>query len=396
MEIINNLQLEFSNLEKPPPTTKGFQPVGDLKNSYVYSAYYDNRSTHDIIQITIMLTHSHSNEDFTCIYWNEHNEPIKLATSIQLNSDWFVPIYNSGFVKCSLQGVKERVTEISLIPNKFRIPHLSYPQNILHIKYPDSYKRNFTRCVPPMFGVKDRLALVQMIETDLLLGTEHFVMYNLRDNGVMDIIQHYQEMGVMEVLTWDLPIPSTSDGEVHYHAQYLHIHDCILRNLYVSRYVFLADIDEVVVPKEFNRWQDIVDNISMPSSSCGSLGFQSAFVLSQETPDKHSYPLKEKAEKYNLTYFTWTKRSQFYPFGDRSKVMVDPRRVWITRVHFVHEFIQSYKDCYVDTQIAFIHHYRLHKTPIAADNYDIHRWSIALIKNIVLVLNKTSNRIILG
>ncbi|ESP04171.1 hypothetical protein LOTGIDRAFT_237470 [Lottia gigantea] len=381
--------LKTTNLLKPIHPSAGFSPVGDTFASYVYSAYYDNRSTTAEIQITVLFTASPATYFFTCIVWDLDNKPIKLRGRLEYIPDFRKPRYSSGFVRCSLGGIQDRLTEISLIPTstKYRYTNMTYPQNILTIKYADShFKRNVTRCIQPMYNYTNRINIIQMIEYDRLMGTDHFDLYDYENNSALDILEYYKKKGIVEIHPWKLPIPSNSGEDVHHHAQYLHMHDCLMRNLHVSRYVLFADIDELVVSRKYHTWKEIVDD----HKACDSLSFQNAFFFPGLT--KELFPFKELAKTYDLNTFLWTNHSEFYSHGERSKVLVDPQQIWICKIHAVKYFVSSFnKECFLDPNDVFLHHYR----PAVSDsvkyqNVDMLGRSERLIKNIVLVIRETN------
>lgn len=66
----------------------------------------------------------------------------------------------------------------------------------------------------------------------------------------------------MEVIPWSLSrflnvshgwLPKHGPGEIHYYGQIPALHDCVYRYMYLSQYVALQDIDELILPQSVSR-----------------------------------------------------------------------------------------------------------------------------------------------
>ncbi|GFR70084.1 UPF0392 protein F13G3.3 [Elysia marginata] len=129
----------------------------------------------------------------------------------------------------------------------------------IHVEYRSrrKRKREFTVCFASFHSNYNFTSqLVQSVEMNLLLGAEHFYLYNTSISRSTDaVIRHYQALGIFTVVQWPVP------NESWYKAQMALINDCTYRNRNQSEYVVFTDTDEFIIPRSHMTWHDMVADL---------------------------------------------------------------------------------------------------------------------------------------
>ena len=210
--------------------------------------------------------------------------------------------------------------------------------------------KNFSVCVPPLFGKVDKNTLVEFIELSRLLGAEHFTFYNFQlQVDVLNVLKFYQNQKVLSIIPWELPIHV--DRAVWYHGQLVSIEDCLYRNMAATHFLAFNDIDEFIVPRSLKGWMEMIESIHS-EENCGYV-FQSVFF----DPER----ARQSQLNNSLSYLRMarnTVRSQVIS-KVRTKCLVRPRRIFEIGIHHISKpNEESYKVVRVDQKVALLHHYR--------------------------------------
>ncbi|XP_050416498.1 beta-1,4-galactosyltransferase galt-1, partial [Patella vulgata] len=358
--------------EKNYTVKSGFQPVGDVHESYVYSAFYDNRDA-PVIRIVAILRDHLTPDVFKCVSHTVAEQHVFYPAVLEYIPEprWGYK-YRSGIITCKLSNSPQKSEIISVVSSStLETEPMKNLSNYLHVQKHTILQRNFTRCVPSFYDFHDKMALIQMMETDRMFGMEMFIMYDFRESTVNDVLRFYQRNGVVKLQQWNLPI-NTSD--IHYYGQLAHVHDCLYRNMHQSKYVLFADVDEVVVSPVFKTWHGITDKY-FQNKNCAAASFTSAFFPTFFNSTTKNFTGRNDAMKYSMTYFLKTTHAKVLPKqGARSKVLVKPEFVSFMEIHKAAKFYnKAYHECLVSTNEALLHHYRTKysidmRTPYAEDN----------------------------
>ncbi|GFN96209.1 hypothetical protein PoB_002271500 [Plakobranchus ocellatus] len=118
-------------------------------------------------------------------------------------------------------------------------------------------RREFTVCYAAFHSNYNFTSqLVQSVEMNLLLGADHFYLYNTSISHATDtVIRHYQALGILTVVQWPVP------DESWYYAQMAVVNDCLYRNRNQSEYVVFSDTDEFIIPRSHMTWHDMVADL---------------------------------------------------------------------------------------------------------------------------------------
>ncbi|CAG5128735.1 unnamed protein product [Candidula unifasciata] len=253
--------------------------------------------------------------------------------------------------------------------------------NRLQIIYPGTLIRNFTVCYSVLHsGYKSTSQLIQSLEMNQILGAEHFVVYNYSISPAVDqILQRYQQDGLVTVLPWPLPTKQS-----WYYGQMSALNDCVYRNRNISRFVVVVDTDEFVMPKNHSNWMEMIAATSPqeydvstfvhspnpPKKASAKTGCfivrSSFFSTSSETnwtsfPPEFPFSKEEKNNtiKYNiLVLHQLLRSSEIYRAKVKSKYIARPELTHTCGIHFVHTFTYFMRCSVVSHSIALVHHYR--------------------------------------
>ncbi|XP_071110089.1 uncharacterized protein [Haliotis cracherodii] len=345
--------LDRSNSE----SQTGFQRVGDTLNTYVYSAIYDDIDV-PIIRVIALVRHIQDARElpsFVCTYFNGSGQasPVTYRGILQ-----YVPEpkwgyrYHSGFIKCGFPK-DGWPAAVRISGNKS-----AEAGNMLRVIYPLKKKRQLTRCFSALHSnFSDTLQLIQTLEISLMFGVEHFIVYNYSiHESAMNVLKHYRNLGVLEILPWDVPV---NRSEIHYFAQLAVIQECMYRNLHVSDFILTGDTDEVYIPKVYANTSDmIVDNLKgRPSCSC--LLVRNTFFPLNFQPHTGNFTLKQEARRLNLTHLLYTSHLIIDSPHDRSKLIIRPTGVEIAGIHKVERFRKGHDGCICQYSRCLLHHYRM-------------------------------------
>ncbi|XP_022329283.2 uncharacterized protein LOC111128118 isoform X1 [Crassostrea virginica] len=258
---------------------------------------------------------------------------------------------------------------VSLVPAGF----LKLPvHNALPVISPSQIERNFAVCVSPLHSLHSKAhQIVEMVETSLVLGADHFFFYNLSIHWNVDaVLNHYASKGLVTVIQWPLPAMLREDAtnrtseetNIHYHGQLAMLNDCLNRNKGASRYVVFQDLDELVVPKKHQSWTMLM--ASLPSNASAYMLRSSYFPLDWPSVKSGINKTANKiAKTYNANAFLKVFREErIFGRAVRSKYIVDPLRVEIVGIHNVWKFKRGGAPYYVPPEVALVHHYRAGKS----------------------------------
>ncbi|XP_071109410.1 uncharacterized protein [Haliotis cracherodii] len=250
---------------------------------------------------------------------------------------------------------------------------MSSPLNVLPVNYPGPPYNRLTRCYPAVHGnFTDVNTLVTALETSRYFGTDKFIFYNYSiPEDVNKVLLHYEREGIVEMRNWKLPFPP---DQIHYWGQMASIHDCVFSQFGVAKYVLLADIDEVVVPKSETTVYALADKLlSMPtlkpSKSYGALMFQNAFFFLNGHDTTSEFHSKYDALKYRMGVFLHTNRSSVNPPFYRSKLLVIPESVDLLQTHAAERLQPGWLTLVVEPKDGLMHHYRKDYDPQAVGPY---------------------------
>jgi len=120
-----------------------------------------------------------------------------------------------------------------------------------------------TVCMSTVSGnYSNSLQFLQTMELYRLWGVEKVVLYlsGPRAGGFFgQVLHHYAREGFLEVLPWRLP--EGIQKNIHLNGQLSVMNECVYRSMYTSRYVLLADVDQLLVPYQHSSLRPLVEEL---------------------------------------------------------------------------------------------------------------------------------------
>ncbi|CAI9716337.1 Hypothetical predicted protein [Octopus vulgaris] len=201
-------------------------------------------------------------------------------------------------------------------------------------------------CIPPLFGNISQEHLVEYIELSKLLGVQHLYFYSFRlSDAATHVLEYYEKQNTVTIIPWKLPV-EIHDNTIWYNGQLIAHNDCLYRSMSQVKMVAFNDLDEFIIPHNGSTWTDFVNRLS-GENVCG-FSFWSAF-FDPSTGRPHPSGL-----------FTMSQTGRSAKFSQvRTKVLVEPLKIFEVGIHHVSKPNEEhYKMLRVDTNVAFLHHYR--------------------------------------
>ncbi|KAJ3602350.1 hypothetical protein NHX12_030108 [Muraenolepis orangiensis] len=125
----------------------------------------------------------------------------------------------------------------------------------------DDFPFFLTVCMSTVSGnYSNILQVLQTMELYRLWGVQKVVLYLTSCSGdFQQVLEHYVQEGFLETIPWRLGKEIQED--IHHNGQLSVMNECIYRNMYTSRYVLLADVDQLLVPYKHRSLQTLVEEL---------------------------------------------------------------------------------------------------------------------------------------
>ncbi|KAM3911560.1 glycosyltransferase family 92 protein F13G3.3-like [Leptodactylus fuscus] len=257
--------------------------------------------------------------------------------------------------------------------------HWSNTRNTSHVpvfkiknRNPQPFSADFTVCISAMFGNQDNiLQFIQAIEMYRLLGAQKVVIYkNSCSKAIGQILDYYVSEGVVEIVPW--PIDKylrTSDAwhqsmnprnQIGYYGQLPALSDCLYRNMFRSRYVTFNDMDEIILPKRHNNWDEMMKAVEKDYPNRAVY-----LIINHYYPNTITDPTFQAAFPKNVTGTNILQLIHYEPeqpnVYNNHKMIVNPRKVIQISVHSA---LKTYKGSVeIPNSIASLHHGRVPMQP---------------------------------
>lgn len=300
--------------------------------------------------------------DYKCILRRKESQTaIWTKATLQLYPESHGRRFTAVAFSCMVKDVIDLDTVSLVADNK------ENPAVVLPIMFPSEAKRTFTVCVPPLNSRYSKAyQLVEMVEVGRLLGADHYFFYNYSTEWNVDVVlNHYKSRGLATIIQWSLPLAlqingtdgTSEEARLHYFGQLVMLNDCLNRNRGASKYVIFQDLDELLIPKNHQSWNDMLN--SLPANMAAFMFRSSFFHLDCPNTGLDSNVINEIAKPYKAYAFIKQYREErIFGRSVRSKYIVDPLQVQVVGVHNVWKFRKGGKSYHVPPEVALVHHYR--------------------------------------
>ncbi|CAH1798794.1 unnamed protein product [Owenia fusiformis] len=353
-----NLQIQNNNRTYGNFKERSKLPWQRVKGTSIqlYSAYYDNRFAKPFIRI-LGFQEKRQNYSSTLHCWIVYDngesscQKVFQVTPINLSPLRYTQLEDF-FYKCEVKGDGLPVY-VGLTANE--TAGCNKQENILKVENnfknisqnPNNFSKEFCVCVEgPIYGRIPPRKLIETLEMYRVLGVEKVLIYNEDISGdLMPILKEYVNEGYVELLNWNIRKYKPRRRKLHYYGQSLLINDCLYRIMWETRYIAFLDLDEFIIPRVGDTFQELIQNISSPGTA--GYRFMNAFYTPNNNSDVHAY----KQE-----IFTNTKRGALYTDMRRSKHIVQANKVEHNGVHFPYVFTNGYRYKNITSDYALLHH----------------------------------------
>lgn len=339
--------------------TERFALLDSAKEQFVYSAHYDDRTSHVQIVGFKHRFEASASRPLWCRYSDGRGNVTLRRMEVYFNVSTFYPkdglLYNTFIWRCAVTagGIPRSVDLVdgpaAVAPVTLRVLYTPRPRE----------PALFGVCVKPMVNYSNLNQLVEFVEVHRLFGVSKFIIYDYSHSPVIDeALDYYVSRGVIVIHRWPLPVPLDT---VHDHGQKSMNHHCLMTYLNVFKHIAFIDLDEILVPiSPASTWSDI---ITAAKTAVGSKASDGAYVFlssifPREVTNYTGLDCGSQLQPCNMATLVNSVRSGFYPIGSWSKPMVEARKTDIVDIHIVRRMIPEYTVLEVNPSVAFLHHYR--------------------------------------
>ena len=256
--------------------------------------------------------------------------------------------------------------------------------NVLDTGMKNEGKGEFGVCVAPLNERFDNVhRFVEFIEVNRMFGASHFVFYNFTVGPRIEkYLNRYAQDDLVTVVQWPLPVDNRN---IHYFGQLAALNDCLYRLSAKRKHIMFADLDEFAVPRIHNNWHELIRNVSDHGKrNYGVYTFLCTFFKIEYPNDEHISNSSDYAYFDVHTILKMRREPIIFHAGQRSKYIVEAKKIDVVGVHNVWSTYGSVEQFVVPSSLGLLHHYRFWDTPNDknwVEDKSMHRFSeIILIR----------------
>ena len=392
----------FSNVrltKKADSTNAILTPVNGSK-MFLVNAYLEHRTWNASVRFIAIAWRSEK-IGYNCIFsCNERlvSSPAKLT--IHNTHFWFR--YGTADLLCEIPpGCSQRRAAVTIVGGS--MVNLTFLQVHNQQHRQSDFPVDFTICHSTMFNkFNNVLQFVQAMEMYQILGAKRVVLYKTNCSQDMEeVLRYYRDIGLLEIIHWPIDkyikvssswIASESPGDIHYNGQIPALNDCIYRNMYRTKYLFMQDPDEIILPLQNATWHEFFITLEQKYGSDVSFYFENNVFPNQESEESGKYNLSQWVGIPGFNFLQYVLRE---PIPKRhfttGKLIVNPRRIFEIGVHTIKR--QAYRTVEVPYDLGRLFHVRrrkntkLKKKDLVMDK-SLWRYAPEMISSVTYALSK--------
>ena len=391
------------------PVFKDVTGMGFLK--FVHAALWKG----DNVRITAIKTARVKETSIYCVLWSSSN----LASNFTVVKATVIDLMYYGkrdicaYIKCPVQNGQVPPLYVGLLHKKdvtaghrIVLPVENRDMNPREIEVfkqripitnkTDSKSRvvEFTVCLPVVFKYQNAAELVQKLEMMRLLGAGRVVLYNfyVRPN-VAQVLRLYTSEWAAGRETLELIVHPWQPPAAHIQnkGQLATIDDCLHRYGWLSRYMVFDDLDEYMIPLRHDSWSELIAERESVKPNHAAYMFLSSVMNKDHSSLADGF--QEDALRFGSSILSLTQRDDhlFRP-GERSKVIVNPRKIESLGVHHVDKGNGPTDLIPIDQGL--LYHYRWPLRPCAPEVKDdrvVSRFGKRLVERLKIIWSKLKN-----
>ncbi|XP_076006769.1 uncharacterized protein LOC143001194 [Genypterus blacodes] len=233
---------------------------------------------------------------------------------------------------------------------------------------------HYTVCMSVIFNHYDNvLQFVQAMELYRLLGAQQVILYKISCSPTMERVLHYysNQVGILKVLPWPIEnyikVSSNwywveSGGDLHYYGQIPSNNDCIHRYMFQTKYLFLHDPDEVILPTDNVTWPEMLSALEEKYGDNNNFYFENNVFPIETKEERSSYDLPEWSHIQGVNMLLHLVREPIPEVHFHTgKLIVNPRTVLQMSVHSVHEARKGARTVEIGPEEGKLYHIRRKK-----------------------------------
>ena len=249
-------------------------------------------------------------------------------------------------------------------------------------------------CVAASYGFVDPYKLVEWLEWQKLLGVHKVFVYShsLHVNSTQ-VLKHYTLEGFVS-LRYTKPFTHLALTEFYDTMLQMTpiINDCMYRNLYMYRKIFIVDFDEYIIPHVHVNYSDMLLALDEDTGrNVKSYIFRNAYFL-LEMP-------QEGDDSSGLVTLQHRTRTAVSPGLHAAKSMIDTRQCVIMHNHICLMYVKhhAHSPVIVNQSVAMSHHYKrchfrtAHQCEEALQNY---QWDNSVLRFKNTIVERVQNRLL--
>ncbi|XP_055374422.1 uncharacterized protein LOC129607424 [Condylostylus longicornis] len=201
------------------------------------------------------------------------------------------------------------------------------------------------------------LNFIEFIELYKLLGAEKFYFYHFNaSHNMIQALNYYLREGVIKINNWNFNIEQYEPKTIHITNIAAQNFDCIYRTyLDGFKYTAIVDIDEIIIPFEYNNLTDFINAKDEGRSS--AFIFRKVLFYKKRPSDYFNVPPNIK-NKNLLTQIKIQKTETPLPQGKNSKYIAKGDALIEAGINGIWKSTEGHTETHVKSDEALIFNYR--------------------------------------
>ncbi|XP_047678142.1 beta-1,4-galactosyltransferase galt-1-like isoform X6 [Tachysurus fulvidraco] len=353
--------------------------VTNLK-TYMVGSYVEHRQEVKRIR-TIAIVLLSENAEYQCMLCC-NGKNVSVSASLNIHSDHYGFEYGTADIICQIPEECPTPTHVAITPKSPKenglLQDIHAFQPVRNQQKQEVFPYEFTVCISAMYDYENVLLLVQAMEMFRILGVQKVAIYKTNcSKDTQKVLDYYVSQNFVELIPWSVSSyinvsrgwkKQVSPGELHYFGQIAALNDCLYRYMYKSHYVALQDLDEFILPLNFNNWAELLPELERKYGQEVGFEFENNFFpiyLKDPKSKKYSPDSWKKVPGQNILEYVYKLINDPSKFNN-FKVIVNPRLVFETTVHGL---LKSMKGTVrVNPEVARMYHIKNFKKEDALTN----------------------------
>ncbi|XP_078138369.1 uncharacterized protein LOC139924828 [Centroberyx gerrardi] len=323
-----------------------FTPIHGSKTSLL-NAFHEHRAAKASVRLLAIVWREEDKQRSRCVFCC-HNDGRLVTVAAERNthpSHYFFP-YSTGDFLCQIpDGCRPRYA--GLLSEGVEQNDITVLPVLNQAERRSSFPLNFTVCLSTMFNHYDNvLQFIQAMELYRLLGAQRVIVYKSSCSPAMEEVLRYysNQVGLVEVLSWPIDthfkvssswLPSLSPGDLHYYGQIPANNDCVYRYMYQTRYLFMHDADEVILPTGSDSWAELLSTLESKHGENVNFYFANNIFPIEEKEKDSRFDVAEWAGLPGVNFLLHVLKEPGDAGFTTGKLVVNPRSVLQMEVHAV-------------------------------------------------------------